>query len=97
MKAWEAPEGHPISIEKAKELMAGDLADVYRDILRKCCAPIYWFDRRRKDGRILSNGTVTFVQTPERLLGVTAAHVLNAYGGFNSEVQRRYDASVTAP
>jgi hypothetical protein len=79
MKAWEVPEGHPISIEKAKEIMAGDLADVCRDILRKCCAPIYWFDRRCKDGRILNNGTVTFVQTPERLLGVTAAHVLNAY------------------
>jgi hypothetical protein len=79
MEDWKAPEGHPISIEKAKELMAGDLPDVYRDILRKCCAPIYWFDRKRHDRRILQNGTVTFVQTPERLLGVTAAHVLRGY------------------
>ena len=59
--------------------MAGDLADVYRSILKNCCAPIYWYRRNRSDLQILHNGTFTFIRTPERLLGVTAAHVLNAY------------------
>lgn len=31
------------------------------------------------DLSILNNGTVTFVRTPERLLGVTAGHVLQGY------------------
>lgn len=73
------PEGHPISAEKAKELMAGPLADVYRDILKKSCAPIFWYRADPRDRSILHNGTVTFVRTPERLIGVTAGHVLRAY------------------
>lgn len=79
MNDWNPPPGHPISMEKAKELLAGDLGKAYRDILAKCCAPIYWFDRKRTDKRILGNGTVTLVKTPEALLGVTAAHVLRGY------------------
>jgi hypothetical protein len=58
------PEGHPISVEKAKELMAGPLADVYREILKKSCAPIFWYRPDRTDRSILHNGTVTFAQTP---------------------------------
>lgn len=87
MEHFTAPEQHPISIERAKELMAGDLAEVYRGILNTSCAPIFWFDRTRPSLAILGNGTVTFMQTPERILGVTAAHVLQGY----LEDQRRAD------
>lgn len=59
--------------------MAGDLGDAYRSILKASCAPIYWYRVDRQDLSILRNGTVTFVRTPERVLGVTAAHVLRAY------------------
>ena len=79
MDSWQAPKGHPLSMEKAKELLAGDLGDVYRNILKTSCAPIYWYRADRADLSILHNGTVTFVKTPDRLLGVTAAHVLRAY------------------
>jgi len=78
-KIPSAPIGHPISIEEAKRHMAGDLADVYRDILKKCCAPLYWFNQKSTDRRILNNATVTFVQTPEILIGVTAAHVVQGF------------------
>jgi hypothetical protein len=70
---------HTISLERAKELMAGDLGDVYRRILRDSCAPIYWFRLDAKDFAIAHNATLTIVQTPQRLLGVTAAHVLRQY------------------
>ena len=56
--------------------MASDLGEVYRSILSACCAPIFWY---RPTGPILHNGTLTFVQTPKRLLGITAAHVLRQY------------------
>src|SRR3972149_2289818 len=70
---------HPISLDKAKELLAGDLGDVYRRILADCCVPIYWFNLDTKDFAIAHNGTLTIAQTPKKLLGVTAAHVLRQY------------------
>ncbi len=70
---------HPISLEKAKELLAGDLGDVYRRILADCCVPIYWFNLGTKDFSISHNGTLTIAQTPKALLGVTAAHVFRKY------------------
>lgn len=79
MDDWQPPRERPITPERARQLMAGPLADVYRGILNDCCAPIYWYRSDRADLAILNNGTVTFVQTPERLLGVTAAHVLRGY------------------
>lgn len=79
MDDWQMPVGHPISVEKAKALMAGPLADVYRSILMASCAPIFWYRRSRTDRSILHNATVTFARTPQCLLGITAAHVLHAY------------------
>lgn len=72
-------DGHPISLEKAKELLAGDLGDVYRGILANCCVPIYWFKLGTRGSSITHNGTLTIIQTPKKLLGVTAAHVLRQY------------------
>jgi len=68
----------PLDEAEARRLLAGDLGDAYRQIIMRCCRPIYWY-RLERDAPILANGTVTFVRTPERLLGVTAAHVLRGY------------------
>ena len=70
---------HPISLDKAKELLSGDLGEVYRRILADCCVPIYWFRLDTRDFAITHNGTLTIVQTPKKLLGITAAHVLHQY------------------
>jgi hypothetical protein len=70
---------HPISLKKAGELLAGELGDVYRNILKDCCVPIYWFRLDTEKKEIAHNGTLTIVQTPKRLLGVTAAHVFQQY------------------
>ncbi len=79
MSDWQMPKNHPISKEKAMELMRGPLAEVYRGILRDSCAPLFWYRGRGQNRSNLHNGTVTFLQTPKCLLGVTAAHVLRAY------------------
>ena len=79
MDDWQMPTGHPISIEKAKALMVGPLADVYRSILMASCAPIFWYRKSRMDRSILHNATLTFARTPQCLLGITAAHVVRAY------------------
>src|SRR5262245_45974651 len=76
---WTPPDGHPLTIEQAKELINGDLGEMYRVILGRSCAPIYWHQRRGSDAEILNSGTVTFVRTPKRLMAVTAAHVIRCY------------------
>jgi hypothetical protein len=76
---WKPPEGHPLSIEKAKELINGDLGEIYRNILSRSCAPIYWHQRRGTSAEILNSGTMTFVRTPKRLMAITAAHVVRCY------------------
>lgn len=73
------PPNHPITEERARKLIAGELGNVYRDILQTSCAPIYWYRTDGNDRSIEHNGTVTFVKTAERLLGITAAHVLKEY------------------
>ncbi|MGE0851983.1 MAG: hypothetical protein AB7O44_20590 [Hyphomicrobiaceae bacterium] len=77
--AWKRPDGHPLTVERAKELLAGDLGNEYRAILSRCCAPIYWHQRKDGAAQILNSGTMTFLQTPKRLVGVTAAHVVLGY------------------
>lgn len=80
------PPDHPISLERARQLMGGDRGKEYRSILNKCVAPLYWhgpcWDYER---RICSSGTLTFVRTSERVFGVTAAHVLRDYRRVKSE------------
>ncbi len=87
MNEWRPPKGHPISEEKAKELISGELGDVYRDILDRCCEPIFWFQRNVDKTKILHNGTLTIVKTPQSLFGITAAHVLRAYEKDKKEKQ----------
>src|SRR5687767_3250352 len=79
MSTETTPQDHPISIARAKELLAGDLGTVYRDILKRSCAPVYWFGLNSRVPHIINNGTLTFVRTPQRLLAVTAAHVFRGW------------------
>jgi hypothetical protein len=76
---WKPPDGHPLTIERAKELIRGDLGVMYRGIISRSCAPICWYRRRGGDAEILNSGTVTFVRTPKRLMAITAAHVVRGY------------------
>jgi hypothetical protein len=78
-KEWMAPKGHPLSIERAKELMAGDLGQVFKGTISRCCAPIYWYQRTSTRAEILDSGTLTFVRTPKRLMAITAAHVVRCF------------------
>lgn len=91
--AEEAANDHPISIARAKELMAGDLGAAYRDILRRSCAPVYWFGLTSRVPRIINNGTLTFVRTPQRLLAVTAAHVFRGWEADNKKQRIRLQIS----
>jgi hypothetical protein len=68
-----------LTIERARELINGELGKVYRGILCRSCAPIYWHQRQGSRAEILGNGTVTFVRTRRRLMAITAAHVVRCY------------------
>jgi hypothetical protein len=76
---WRPPEGHLIDEARARELLGGDLGNVYRQIIMGCCRPIYWFSLSAPGAPIRQNGTVTFLRTPDRMLGITAKHVVDGY------------------
>ena len=60
-------------------MINGELGQIYRGILSRSCAPIYWYQRRDSRADILNSGTVTFVRTPNRLMAITAAHVVRCF------------------
>ncbi|RQW38304.1 trypsin-like serine protease [Novosphingobium sp. LASN5T] len=77
---WSLPEGHPVSVERAKELMQGDLGRVHFDILARVCSPLYWHVPDDKGARpIRANGTLSYIQADGQVFGVTAAHVITDY------------------
>lgn len=77
---WSCPEGHPLSVERAKELMKGNLGRYQYEILSGVCSPLYWHLPDGKGARsIVANGTLSYVQSDGHVFGVTAAHVVNDY------------------
>ena len=78
-RQWQPPANHLISPEQARVLMSGDLGKVYRKILMDCCAPFYWSRRNGNKLDLCSSGTLTIVRTSQRIIGVTARHVVQEY------------------
>jgi hypothetical protein len=77
---WSWPEGHPVSVERAKELMQGDLGRYHYEILARVCSPLYWHvPDDRGERPIRANGTLSYVQSDGQVFGVTAAHVVTEY------------------
>lgn len=74
------PENHPVSVDRAKELMRGDLGRYNFEILARICSPIYWHLPDDSGARpIRANGTLSYVRAGEHVFGVTAAHVIAEY------------------
>ncbi len=66
------------SEEDARNQVGGSLGDAYRRMLSTSCVPMYWFPRKGPpDLENMHSGTVTIVRTPQRLMGITAAHVIS--------------------
>jgi hypothetical protein len=65
---------------EARELLRSGLGREFRQIAAASSAPIFWFTPPPDDiARILNFGTVSLVHTGERLLGITADHVVSAF------------------
>lgn len=73
---WQIPENHPIDSEaKAREII--ELTGVpCREFIASCCVPIFWWATNQPGCNVLANGTITLIQTPTKVLGVTADHVV---------------------
>ncbi|RYD65622.1 MAG: hypothetical protein EOP84_31775 [Verrucomicrobiaceae bacterium] len=77
---WAWPEDHPVSIERAQELMRGDLGKYHYEILARTCSPIYWHLPDEAGSRpIRADGTLSYVKADGKVFGVTAAHVMAEY------------------
>lgn len=77
---WSWPEGHPVSIERAREMLSGDLGRFQYEILSCTCSPLYWHSPSETGARpIRANGTLSYVNADGHVFGVTAAHVIAQY------------------
>jgi hypothetical protein len=66
------------TIEEAKRVMSAGLGEVELKLAISFSAPIFW--ATVKDGRLRArNGTAFFLNTGERLFGVTACHVIDGW------------------
>ena len=72
-ESWQPPPNHPIDEGRAREIVALISAPT-KEFIASCCVPLYWW--RTSDRAVLGNGTVTLVQTPRRIIGLTANHVV---------------------
>jgi hypothetical protein len=62
-------------------LDASGYLSVFEKMIRSMCAPFWWSSRDPNDplAVVRQNGTIRFVNTGERRIGVTADHVYQAY------------------
>lgn len=66
------------TVDEAKRVMSAGLGEVELKLAISFCAPIFW--ATVKHGKLRSrNGTAFFVNTGERLFGVTACHVIDGW------------------
>lgn len=91
---WRAPENHPISEAAAKELAAGSLSDVQREILSSCCAPLFWLSADAANHPLRHSATMTIAKTPSMILGITAAHVLDEYFNDQGRIQLQLNNAI---
>ena len=75
MSDWRPSDGHPVDEAKARA-MVKLLGRPSREFLGSCCLPLYWWATNQPDEPVLSNGTVTLIKTPSRVIGLTADHVI---------------------
>jgi len=72
-----------------------------RSIAQSMCVPFWWHGLDREgEYRIHYNGTVCFVQTPMRLIAVTARHVFDEYRKAKSvqpDLRCQFGGTTTAP
>src|SRR5262245_8900513 len=72
MQSWQ--------MEGINRLEASGYLPVLRGLVMSHTSPVWWYDDRRAVGEsIVHSGTVTFVNTGSRIIGVSANHVYEQY------------------
>lgn len=77
-----SPDSTPTSeqLGALRRLVATGFIPTVEQALKELTAPFFWYDpERRTRSRTMGGGTVCFVDTGVRFLGLTAAHVHRAY------------------
>lgn len=69
----------PSEVEDMRELGRLGVLPSIEKAAKEFTAPFFWYDSEQDIGsRTLGGGTICFIRTPDRLIGVTAAHVHRA-------------------
>jgi hypothetical protein len=77
---WSWPDESPITVDRAKELMRGELGRYHYEMLARTCSPLYWhFPDEWGSRPVQANGTLSYVRAEDHIFGITAAHVVTEY------------------
>lgn len=68
----------PEQLRHLRQLVQSGYLPTIEESAKRMTAPFWWYDPARPDRTIIKGGTICFVHTGERLLGITAAHVHGA-------------------
>jgi hypothetical protein len=74
--------------EAEARAISGRVAKVMRDFAATIAAPLYWPAHDARGSLKARNGSAFFVETRERLFGITAAHVIEGGNGWRQHCQR---------
>jgi hypothetical protein len=58
-----------------RELVERGYVPAVEQLTKGLSAPYWWHDQRRPEGSLVQGGTICFVHTGARLLGITAGHI----------------------
>jgi hypothetical protein len=102
------PIDEQLTPEEARAIIHGGLGKAELELVTSFCAPLYWALPDSAGGIRSRNGTAFFLDTGERMFGVTAWHVVDGWrksrvgdgagplrlGGNGSSVELDWDARV---
>jgi hypothetical protein len=75
----QIPIDDQLSIEEGKAIMAGGLGAFELRLVTSFCVPLAWREYDNQGAIAPRNGTAFFLNTGERVIGVTAHHVIAGY------------------
>jgi hypothetical protein len=75
----QIPIDDQLSLEEAKTIMAGGLGEFELRLVTSFCVPLAWREHGEHGAIVPRSGTAFFLNTGERVIGVTAQHVIAGY------------------
>jgi hypothetical protein len=73
------PIDEQLTVEEGQAVIKGGVGEYELELVNRYCVPLAWRESTGQGPIVNRNGTTFFLNTGERVMGVTAAHVIDGY------------------